>query len=94
MGDILEIKDLCAGYGHKDILKDISFRASKGEFISFLGPNGSGKTTLFLTILGILKASSGSIFLDGKIPSSLPPKQLARTISFIPQVSSPVKGLP
>jgi len=92
MANILEIKDLCAGYGHKDILKGISFHASKGEFISLLGPNGSGKTTLFLTLLGILKASSGSIFLDGKSPDSLPPKQLAKIISFIPQVSSPVKG--
>lgn len=92
MGDILEVNGLCAGYGNKDVLKDITFRASKGQFISLLGPNGSGKTTLFLTLLGILKTSSGSIFLEGKSPDSLPPKQLARVISFIPQVSSPLKG--
>ncbi len=92
MGDILEIQGLCAGYGHKDILKDITFRASRGQFISLLGPNGSGKTTLFLALLGILKISSGNIFLNGQPLSSMSPKQMAKIVSFIPQVSSPVKG--
>jgi len=92
MADILEIKDLCAGYGHKDILKDISFCASKGEFIALLGPNGSGKTTLLRSIIGLTKISSGNVFLGGEDSKKMSPKARARKLSFIPQVSSPLEG--
>ncbi|WP_269843994.1 ATP-binding cassette domain-containing protein, partial [Tissierella creatinophila] len=43
------------------VLKDISFGADKGEFISLLGPSGCGKTTLLSIIAGFQKSDSGSI---------------------------------
>lgn len=60
----LYIKDICHSYGDKKVLQDINIHLNKGEFISILGASGSGKTTLFNIISGILKASSGKVFLD------------------------------
>ncbi len=48
------------------VLKDISFVADKGEFISLLGPSGCGKTTLLSIIAGFQKSDGGSIIVEGK----------------------------
>lgn len=45
---------------------DISFTANDGEIVGILGPNGAGKTTLLRMIGGILKETSGNVFIDGK----------------------------
>ena len=44
----------------------ISALFNNGQVISLIGPNGSGKTTLIKTILGMVKADSGTIFFNGK----------------------------
>lgn len=49
--------------GEKEILKDISFKADDG-FVAITGPNGGGKSTLAKIIAGIIKPTSGKIFLD------------------------------
>lgn len=48
------------------VLKDISFKVDRGEFISLLGPSGCGKTTLLTIIAGFQQADSGSVFVDNK----------------------------
>lgn len=62
----IEIKDLHFRY-RKDqpVLKGVSLNIEKGEWISILGHNGSGKSTLSKLIMGLLKASSGDIIVDG-----------------------------
>lgn len=55
----------------KDILKNISFSCEDNETIVITGKNGSGKSTLLKILMGIEKASSGKIFLDGKDISNL-----------------------
>ena len=47
-------------------LKDVNFTVYEKEFVAIVGPSGSGKTTILSLISGILKPSSGKIFLDGK----------------------------
>lgn len=49
--------------GEKEILKNISFKADDG-FVAITGPNGGGKSTLAKIIAGIIKPTSGKIFLD------------------------------
>lgn len=46
--------------------KDISFKVNDGEILGLLGPNGAGKTTLLRIIAGIMKPTSGEIFIDDK----------------------------
>ncbi|MYK77241.1 MAG: ATP-binding cassette domain-containing protein, partial [Acidimicrobiaceae bacterium] len=47
---MLEISDLCAGYGGVPALRSIDFRVGPREHVAILGPNGAGKTTLLKTI--------------------------------------------
>ena len=48
-----------------DVLKGITIRISKGDFVVILGPSGSGKTTLLNILAGLEKPSFGSVFFDG-----------------------------
>ena len=83
------VQNLCFSYGREPVLEDVSFRAERGEFWSVLGPNGAGKSTLFRCMLGLLRPSSGSIFIEDAPIFSLSAKRLARKIAYIPQSHSP-----
>lgn len=85
----LKVEHLDFSFGKRQILKDISFEAQKGEFLSILGPNGVGKSTLFRCILNLLKPSAGKILIDGRDSSQLTAQELARSIAYIPQYHSP-----
>lgn len=82
---MLEIQGLYAGYGGENVLKNVDIFLAAGEITAILGPNGSGKSTLLKTICGIVPASAGQIRLDGQDLLSLPPKQLARQVSYLTQ---------
>lgn len=61
MPDILELKDITAGYDHQPVLEHVNFTIREGDFIGIIGPNGGGKTTLLKVILGLLKPFSGEV---------------------------------
>lgn len=65
MGNILEFRNINAGYGRIQILNDLSFEVKEGQVYGVIGPNGSGKTTMLNTLLGLIKPSSGKILFDG-----------------------------
>jgi branched-chain amino acid transport system ATP-binding protein len=81
---LLEVNHLNSGYGHLQVLWDVSLQVSEGEFIALLGPNGAGKTTLLRTIAGIIEPWAGEItFMDQPI-GGLPTPQITRSgVSFI-----------
>lgn len=83
---LLEVRHLCAGYGKRRILEDISFSLDPGELVGVLGENGSGKTTLLKSVCGILP-HRGECLLGGENREDLSSRQLARKISYIPQRS-------
>lgn len=64
MGIILRGENLVKDYGKKHVVKNVSFSVEQGEIIGLLGPNGAGKTTSFYMIVGLVKATSGNVFLD------------------------------
>jgi len=83
---LLEVKEAGFGYGKNNILENINFQMNAGEVICLIGPNGSGKTTLLDCIMGILPLMKGNIFLHGKNISDLRAKEIARIISYVPQI--------
>lgn len=66
----VDIRDLRAGYGGKEVLSGIDLSVEPGGRIVLLGPNGAGKTTLLRCLLGLLKPSTGSVRLRGVDPSA------------------------
>lgn len=86
----VEVKNLSFSYGSIDVLKEISFVAVPGQFLSILGPNGVGKSTLFKCILGLLKDYSGEVLIDGIDAKTLSVTEMAKEIAYIPQSGYPV----
>ncbi len=62
----LSAEGLRFSYGDRVALDGVSFSIRAGEVFGFLGPNGAGKSTLFSILAGLLPASSGQLFLDGR----------------------------
>ncbi len=62
----IEIKKLSKSYGSHVALTDLTLTVNRGEIFGFLGPNGAGKSTAIRTLLGFLRATSGSASLLGK----------------------------
>ncbi len=62
----LSAEGLRFAYGDRVALDGVSFSIRAGEVFGFLGPNGAGKSTLFSILAGLLPASSGELFLDGR----------------------------
>ena len=54
------------GRGKKEVvgLRDVSFSIAPGEFVAIVGPSGSGKSTLLLSLGGLIRPSSGAVFVD------------------------------
>ncbi len=82
----LSVESLSFSYGRIAVLRDVTFAAEKGELLSVLGSNGVGKTTLFRCILGTLTPASGRVTVDGCDLTTLPPRERARRIAYIPQI--------
>lgn len=83
---MLQVTDLHAGYGDSEVLHGISLTVAEGEAVMVLGPNGHGKTTLLRTISGLIKATGGTVELDGKVISHMQPADIvAQGVIHIPQ---------
>lgn len=83
---MLEVKGLSAGYGKIKVLHEVSLSIREGEIVSVIGANGAGKTTLLKTICGLVRASGGSVTLDGRpLLGMATEKIVARGISHVPE---------
>lgn len=69
--DKVNVKNISVNYhslkAETKALKNISFSIKEGEFVSIVGPSGCGKSTLLNIIAGLLKPSSGEVYLDGTL---------------------------
>ena len=85
MGVTLETRDLAIGYPGHEVGTGITLEAGAGAVLCLLGPNGSGKTTLFKTLLGLLPAQGGRVFLAGQPITRLSRAEIARRVAYVPQ---------
>ena len=81
--EMLEIKQLCKYYGDFLAVNHLDLSIENGEIFGFVGPNGAGKTTTMKIISGLLKASSGEVFIDGT-NALKDAKQLKQKIGYMP----------
>jgi len=69
----------------KPVLRDISFRARRGERIAFVGPSGGGKSTLFALLLRFYRPDGGELLLDGRPAADYPLPALRGAMALVPQ---------
>ncbi len=85
----LEALNLEKSYGSRTVVHDVSIAVQKGEVVGLLGPNGAGKTTSFYMIVGLVRADSGRITIDGQSVTDLPIHRRSRLgLSYLPQEAS------
>ncbi|MDA4121054.1 MAG: ABC transporter ATP-binding protein [Thaumarchaeota archaeon] len=86
---MLKVDAVSAGYGKLQILTDVSLEARPGELTIVVGPNGSGKSTLLKTIAGLTNTFKGTVTMDGKALTGMPPHSIARLgLAYLPQTES------
>jgi branched-chain amino acid transport system ATP-binding protein len=80
------LDDLHTYYGKSHILHGISLHVAPGEVVGLLGRNGVGKSTTLKTIMGLVRASQGTVTLEGQPITGLAPHKLARLgIGYVPE---------
>ena len=88
----LQIRDLSKRFGGVVAAKNMSFDLNAGEIVGLIGPNGSGKSTIMALIMGIVRANSGAILLDGINIARWPSHRIARAgVSIVFQHSRPLQ---
>lgn len=81
---MLELKNLNAGYDFLQVLWDVSFQVSQGEFVALVGPNGAGKSTTLRTIAGLIPPKGGEILFKENSINKLKAHQVSRLgISYV-----------
>ncbi len=86
----LEVKNLSKKFNNTDAVKNISFLIEKNKTLGLLGPNGCGKTTSIGMMLGLIKPTSGNIYIDEKDINKSEKSLLLSLINF----ASPYVELP
>jgi len=85
MTPLLKADMLSVTIADKVLLSDISFQIQHGDYLCILGANGAGKSTLLKLLMGIIKPSHGSLYLNQISLEQLTQKQLAQHMSYVPQ---------
>jgi lipopolysaccharide export system ATP-binding protein len=76
-------------YGHRSVVNGVNVHVRAGEVVGLLGPNGAGKTTTFYMVVGLVPATSGSVFIDNQDATHLRMHRRARLgVGYLPQEAS------
>ena len=78
--EVLRVAGVSVSLGGRQVLDDVSFTVGAGQFTGLIGPNGAGKTTLLRVILGLQRATAGTVSVLGQPRSRRNP-----SIGYVPQ---------
>lgn len=85
----IETRGLVKRYGKREVVRGVDLKVFGGEIVGLLGPNGAGKTTSFYIIVGLVPATAGDVFINGRGVTRLPMFRRARMgIGYLPQEPS------
>ena len=86
---ILRTENIFKYYNKKAVVKGVSINLKQGEIVGLLGPNGAGKTTTFYSIVGLVRANSGKVFINDVDVTSKPMYKRAQMgVGYLPQEAS------
>lgn len=80
---VIEVRDVVKTFGTTRALNGLNLELSQGEVHGFLGPNGAGKTTMIRTLLGLYKATSGTVRVFGLDPARRS-AEINRRLAYVP----------
>lgn len=86
MEELIELRNITAGYDNNIILDSVNMKIHDNDFIGVIGPNGGGKTTLIKVILGVIKPMKGEIIFKNNKTKNL--------IGYLPQYNIFDKAFP
>ena len=90
----LSAKNIVKTYRDRTVIKGVSLELNQGEIVGLLGPNGAGKTTSFYMIVGLIKPSSGKVYLnDEDITSDAMYIRAQKGIGYLAQEASVFRKL-
>jgi iron complex transport system ATP-binding protein len=93
MMTILSAEQLTIGYDERTIVRQLDLAFPPGRITAIIGPNGCGKSTILKTMARLHPASSGAVYLDGKMIHQMPTKELAKKMAILPQSPEAPNGL-
>ncbi|MEO6881983.1 MAG: ABC transporter ATP-binding protein [Mycobacteriaceae bacterium] len=86
MSAMLELTDLCAGYGRGQVLWDVNLTVGQNEIVALVGPNGAGKSTLLRAVSGMIPVMSGTMSFRGRQLAGLSIERIADLgIAHVPE---------
>jgi len=83
----LRINNIACRYETTNVLENINFSATGGDFIGVIGPNASGKSTLLKSISKVLKPHTGVVLLNERDVYTLKSAEIAKNLAVVPQES-------
>ena len=90
----LKAQSLRKRYAQKTVIEDVSLTVNRGEIVGLLGPNGAGKTSCFYTIVGLIRADAGRVWLDDQeLTHAAMHERAAQGLGYLPQEASVFRTL-
>lgn len=78
---VVSVESFAMSFGHKEVIKNLSFTVDQGEVFGFLGANGAGKTTTIRTLLALYEPTSGTLLINGRRYNAT----LSNTVGYLPE---------
>ncbi|RAV10794.1 ABC transporter ATP-binding protein [Paenibacillus contaminans] len=90
---VLYTEQLQIGYDERVIVQNLNLSVPEGKITALIGANGSGKSTILKTMARMLKASQGTVYLDGRSIQKQSTKEVAKQLAILPQNPTAPEGL-